>query len=249
MSMQPPVGAGGEATTLVADIDRERVVDSLREHCADGRPAFAELADAASVARTVAGLPAVVLQPAPIAGGGRLERSLRCTVALMGGVSRWEPWRGHPHSVVVSIMGGCSRDLRSAAIAGAEVVFDGLALMGGVDIIVPEGVDVDLAGIARMGGKDSQVAPVPVRPGTPMVRVRARALMGSVVVRSRPPHDPTGETPGPPSATAAAAWPSARGRDAMRLERRLGPGRRRLARHAGPVPGPDDGAGPVGSNL
>lgn len=44
-----------------------------------------------------------------------------------------------------------------------------------------------MAGFAFMGGRDLKVKDVPRHPGTPVIRVTAFALMGGVVVRSKPP--------------------------------------------------------------
>ncbi len=248
MSTEPPVAAESAARRLVADVDRERVVELLRECCADGRLTFGELADRAGAAYTartggelaavLEGLPAATAPEPAIAGtgGGAARRAVHLTVSLMSGVSRRGRWRVAPHSVVVAVMGGCCLDLRSATIEGTEVVIDVLALMGCVDVIVPEGVDVDLQGLAIMGGKESRIAPVPVRPGTPLVRVRGLAVMGGVVVRSRPaapPSDaPEPGTPWPAGGVPPAAWRMARHQ--QRIEARL---QRRLARWPGYPPG------------
>jgi hypothetical protein len=76
-------------------------------------------------------------------------------------------------------------DLRDATIDGDELVITAFAVMGGVDIVVPDGIDVDLSGFALMGGNDHRPGDAPVHPGTPLVRVRAWSLMGGVTVKAR----------------------------------------------------------------
>ena len=56
--------------------------------------------------------------------------------------------------------------------------------MGGVEIIVPEGIAVEMSGVAIMGGKDCRVKDVPPLPGTPVIRVNAFAFWGGVTVRT-----------------------------------------------------------------
>jgi class 3 adenylate cyclase len=82
-------------------------------------------------------------------------------------------------------MGGCELDLRRAEVEGPEVLINAWAFMGGIDIVVPEGIAVELTGFGFMGGKEARIKDVPVLPGSPVVRVRAFAVMGSVQVRSR----------------------------------------------------------------
>jgi hypothetical protein len=57
-------------------------------------------------------------------------------------------------------------------------------MMGGVDIIVGEDVEVDVSGFGVMGGFDHR-ASGPGLPGAPKVRVVGLALMGGVNVRRR----------------------------------------------------------------
>ncbi len=67
-----------------------------------------------------------------------------------------------------------------------------ISVMGGIEIIVPEGVEVELSGISVMGGKHARIADVPVRPGTPVIHIRALSVLGGVAVKSVP--QPTGTT-------------------------------------------------------
>ena len=105
----------------------------------------------------------------------------------MGGCERRGRWRPAPRSIALAIMGGVGLDLRNATIDSDELVITAIAVMGGVDVTVPEGVDVQLSGFAVMGGNDHHPGTAPVRPGTPTVYVRAFSLMGGVDVKVRRP--------------------------------------------------------------
>ena len=74
--------------------------------------------------------------------------------------------------------------------------------MGGIEIIVPEGIPVEMSGVAIMGGKDCRVKDVTPLPGTPLVRVHAFAFWGGVTVRTKP-------RAAPRAATAPATGPNA----------------------------------------
>ena len=86
----------------------------------------------------------------------------------------------------VAVMGGCDLDLRKAQIEGPEVVITAFAFWGGIDIIVPEGFDVELRGFSFMGGRDLKLRDVPIVPGSPRIVVKAFAVMGGIDVKSRP---------------------------------------------------------------
>jgi hypothetical protein len=57
-------------------------------------------------------------------------------------------------------------------------------LFGNLTVDVPEGVEVELTGFDVLGDRELRLAPVPRRPGTPLIRVRAHGLLGDVYVRT-----------------------------------------------------------------
>lgn len=185
---EPP---GGSPELRISDADRDKTIDLLRQHCSDGRltlDEFSERVEVVLAARTGSDLEAVMADlprvQAPVAESDR-RRSTSWTIAVMSGSSRKGRWRPARRTRVVSFMGGCELDLRRAEIDGPEVVITAVAFMGGIDIVVPEGIEVDLSGFPIMGGKDLRLADVPPIPGAPRIRVRAVPIMGGVTVRSK----------------------------------------------------------------
>ena len=75
-------------------------------------------------------------------------------------------------------------DLTSVVCAESEVELRLTSVMGDVEVLLPDGVEVELTGFDVMGDRDLVLAPVPRVPGTPLIRVRAHAVMGDVLVRS-----------------------------------------------------------------
>ena len=113
----------------------------------------------------------------------------RWTISIMGGSQRKGRWRLREKTNAVAIMGGCLLDLRNAEVEGPDVLINAIAFMGGIEIIVPEGIEVELGGIAIMAGKDAgRLKDVPPLPGSPIIRVRVFAFWGGVTVRSKPAH-------------------------------------------------------------
>jgi hypothetical protein len=183
-----------------SDAERERAVATLRDGAEHGRLTFDELAQRTELAynsttgaeleRLVADLPApepgteILDAPAPAPPARNRQR---WNIAIMGGCERRGRWRPAPRSIALAIMGGVGLDLRDATIDSDELVITAVAVMGGVDIVVPEGVDVQLSGFALMGGNDHHPGTTPVRAGTPTVYVRAFSLMGGVDVKVKRP--------------------------------------------------------------
>ncbi|MGW7575415.1 DUF1707 SHOCT-like domain-containing protein [Streptomyces sp. NPDC054765] len=197
-----------------SDADRERVAEILRDAVAEGRLAmeeFDERLDAAYQARTyreleplTADLPVGAAAPAPAPAPLSLrkesgapapwaERIVSGTdgsgagIAVMGGFQRKGRWTIGRRFTAACLMGGGEIDLREAHFAGPEVVITCWALMGGVNIVVPPGVEIEVRGLGIMGGFDSREDGVPGEPGAPRVIVRGLALMGGVGVERKVP--------------------------------------------------------------
>jgi class 3 adenylate cyclase len=178
----------------VADADRDRTVALLREHVVAGRLTLDEFSDRAGRAleattrgeldAVMADLPEVSV---PTATGTvvtpRARR--RWHIAVMSGHDTKGRWRIGDKTNAVAIMGGCDLDLRSAEIEGPEVVITAFAFWGGINVIVPEGFDVELVGFSFMGGRSLKLRDVPIIPGSPRIIVRGFAVMGGIDVKSR----------------------------------------------------------------
>lgn len=186
---------------LASDGEREHVAAVLRDAAGEGRLTVEDLTarleqaysarTRGELARLTQDLPATPAVPAQTLPTPAKRRS-RWVVAVMSGASRKGRWRPGERCTAVAIMGGCELDLRQAEITGPTVTITAVSIMGGIDIIVPEGVEVNVGGLAIMGGKDVKVADVPVQPGGPTINVRAFALMGGVSVKTKRPKLPPG---------------------------------------------------------
>jgi hypothetical protein len=208
------MGEGDDATkALVARPDRatlkrarearERVIARLSEHFAadtfevdeferrvtaahtsDSPEAIeALLADLPALDQTLARAGASVV-PTVVGEALPAERERQSMFAVFGGVERGGSWLVPRQLRVTAAMGGVQLDLREARFPAGGVDIHVRAVMGGIDIIVPPGLAVQMHGSAIMGGF-AQVdrAPVSPDPEAPMVRVHGIAIMGGVDVR------------------------------------------------------------------
>jgi class 3 adenylate cyclase len=197
----PPQRSGipGELTQRAADADRDRIVTLLRDHVVAGRltlDEFSERVGLALQARTLGDLREVMvdlpdvpsvneLLPQPSATPPK-KRTRRWHVAVMSGHSTKGRWRISGKTNAVAVMGGCDMDLRRAEIEGPEVEITAVAFWGGINIIVPEGFDVELQGFSFMGGRELRLRDVPIVRGSPRIVVRGFSIMGGIGVKSRP---------------------------------------------------------------
>ncbi|POX47902.1 hypothetical protein C3489_28515 [Streptomyces sp. Ru71] len=194
-----------------SDADRERVAEILRDALAEGRldmTEFEERLDATYKARTYGELapltrdlpaagapaaPAVSLSKEPVGDGGWRERivggegSSQWAVAVMSGFQRKGRWTVPRRMDCVAFWGGGELDLREAVFADREVVINCVAIMGGVNIVVPPGVEVVVRGIGIMGGFDHEETGVAGEPGAPRVIVTGFAFWGGIGIERKLP--------------------------------------------------------------
>jgi hypothetical protein len=179
-----------------SDAERERTVDQLRHAAGEGRLTVEELDERLGVAyaaRTRGELEQLVTdidvrgpQGAPDSGltvrRGADEGSKRI-ISVMGGAERKGHWRIGRTCLSVNVMGGADLDLNDAELADDVVELTVFSLMGGADVYVPEGLNVEIEDFAVMGGNDVTLGDPRPSPGGPTVRLRLISIMGGTDVK------------------------------------------------------------------
>ncbi|MEU2622150.1 DUF1707 domain-containing protein [Streptomyces sp. NPDC007157] len=194
-----------------SDADRERVAEVLRDALAEGRldmEEFEERLEATYKARTYGELtpitrdlpaaagspsvfPSVSLNKPPVDSGGwggRIvggEGSSSWAVAVMSGFQRKGRWTAPKRFNSLVFWGGGEIDLREANFADREIEINCVAIMGGMSVIVPPGVEVVMRGIGIMGGFDHREEGTPPDPAAPRVIVTGFAFWGGVQVEHK----------------------------------------------------------------
>jgi class 3 adenylate cyclase len=184
-------GQDASPLVLASDAERDRVALVLRDAAGEGRLTLEELSERLGwvyESRTSTELEVITrdLPEHAAASGAPQRKRRRWVVAVMSGARRKGRWRPDERCVALAVMGGCKLDLRDAEIQGERLDITAVSIMGGVKIVVPEGIEVDVGGVSIMGGKHVKVRDLPPRPGTPVIHVRVLSLMGGVEVASRP---------------------------------------------------------------
>lgn len=188
--------------------ERQATVDRLCAHFARDAMNTTELErrlDIAYAARTRAELVALerdlpalrsetrpaVPAPAPTASvpvdPARPVQDNDLIVSIWGATERKGSWVPPRQLTAVTVMGGTDLDFRQATFATEAVSIRLLALMGGVDIVVPPGVRVEWGGIALMGGVTMPEPGTPPAPDAPVIRLSGLVCMGGVDVVERHP--------------------------------------------------------------
>jgi uncharacterized protein DUF1707 len=195
MSDPPPLRA--------SDAERELAVQALRTAVSEGRLDVDELDDRlqrAYTVRTRAELEHLIadvsVAPLVLTGSGAPAPSSaaapairpgpggsRWIVSIMGGSERKGRWRIAERCNVVAIMGGSEVDLNDAELSGPVTEVTVFSLMGGHEIRVPEGVDVQVSKFAFMGGHEVKLGDQVAPPGAPVIHIRLISIMGGSSVK------------------------------------------------------------------
>lgn len=187
-------------TLRASDADRERVAEHLRRAAGDGQITMEELDERlneAYAARTHAelvpltadlqlpdqaarrpGSPGYTVQPG--------EGGARWLIAILGACERKGRWRLGRSAVSLNLMGGSDLDLNQVELAAEHVELTVISIMGGADIRVPHGLDVEVSEFALMGGNGIDIADDHPPAAGPMLHLRLFSLMGGTDVKRGP---------------------------------------------------------------
>jgi hypothetical protein len=116
----------------------------------------------------------------PINEGEVKESSMY--IAVFSGVEKKGAWRPAWSNKVIAVMGGVDLDFTRAEMPPGITELNIFAMMGGVEIVVPPGINVDMHGFAFLGGFDDRCSALQY-PGAPTLKVRGFAFLGGIEVR------------------------------------------------------------------
>lgn len=109
-------------------------------------------------------------------------------IAILGGARRVGHWAPARVNTTIAFCGGAELDFREAAFGPGVTEVRVVAIWGGVEIIVPPGLNVESNGVGIMGGFDhAHDVPRTAGAGAPTLRVSGVALMGGVEITVRHP--------------------------------------------------------------
>ncbi len=103
-------------------------------------------------------------------------------VAVLGSVNRRISSAAFTGGEVSAVLGGAVIDLRDARISGREATIEVLAMMGGVELRVPDGWRILGEVTSVLGSVDDRTRVAPAE-GAPTLRVHGTALLGSVEIK------------------------------------------------------------------
>jgi len=191
--------AGGNLSA--SDADRDKVATLLSTAYAEGRLSreeHDERIDQLMAAKTFDDLLpitqdlVIVGPPAPVATPQSSSRFAIDTtgqnaesdkmIAIFGGVTRKGRWRVRKNTHALALFGGMDLDLRDAIFEAPVVEISGFWCFGGIDMKVPEGIEIQDQTAGIFGGTDVRDVGDPA-PGAPMLVIKGVSLFGGVSIK------------------------------------------------------------------
>ncbi len=167
-----------------SDAERDATVDRLREAAAEGRLTLEELTDRIEAAATAVMrsdlVPLTSDLPATAAVGVAPQSA---GVRGVGDVKRSGPWTVPAESSFRTWFGNIKLDLRQAQMSTTETHIHARAVFGNVDLLVPEGVEVEVQARTQMGRTNLQAGAE--MPGAPRIVLTGGTIFGDIKVRHR----------------------------------------------------------------
>ena len=182
---------------------REKVIATLTDHFAADVldvDEFDARVDAAHSATTIVALDKIVADLAPIETHAPATATTAIVVhdnpnrpetkgltAIMGGFERQGPWIVPKKLRTRVFWGGGVLDFRDADFGPGVTEMHVFCMMGGLQIIVPPQLAVDVEVTSIMGGVDQRHAPSAPDPGRAILRISGTVVMGGLDIETRLP--------------------------------------------------------------
>ncbi len=195
------VGPVAGGNLRASDADRDQVATLLSTAYAEGRLSreeHDERIDQLMAAKTFDDLLpitqdlVIVGPPAPVATPQSSSRFAIDTtgqnaesdkmIAIFGGVTRKGRWRVRKNTHALALFGGMDLDLRDAIFEAPVVEISGFWCFGGLDMKVPEGIEIQDQTAGIFGGTDVRDVGDPA-PGAPMLVIKGVSLFGGVSIK------------------------------------------------------------------
>ncbi len=165
--------------------DRERVLKVLREAAADGRldlDEFQERSDRAQEARTLGELPPLTADLLP-AQEQPIRLDHQPALGVFGTAVRKGRWVAYPGDLVLAVAGRVEVDMREALLLRGHHRMTVTAVLGQVEILVPDGVEVRVNGRAVLGLRSTTARRSDLS-DPPVLEINGFSVLGTVRIKA-----------------------------------------------------------------
>ena len=165
-----------------SDADRDATVNRLREAAGEGQLTLEELSDRIEAAANAVMRSDLVLLTCDLPAAAAVGVATQSAgVRGLGDVKRSGPWTVPAENSFRTWLGHIKLDLREAQISATETHIHARALFGNIDLLVPEGIAVEVQARTRLGRTNLQASSGV--PGAPRIVLTGGTFSGNLNVR------------------------------------------------------------------
>jgi len=173
---------GGLMNVRASDADRDATVNRLREAAGEGQLTLEELTDRIEAAANAVMRSDLVLLTCDLPAAAAVGVATHSAgVRGLGDVKRSGPWTVLAENSFRTWLGHIKLDLREAQISATETHIYARALFGNIDLLVPEGIAVEVQARTRLGRTNLQASSGV--PGAPRIVLSGGTFSGNINVR------------------------------------------------------------------
>jgi hypothetical protein len=173
---------GGLMNVRASDADRDATVNRLREAAGEGQLTLVELTDRIEAAANAVMRSDLVLLTCDLPAAAAVGVATHSAgVRGLGDVKRSGPWTVPAENSFRTWLGHIKLDLREAQISATETHIYARALFGNIDLLVPEGIAVEVQARTRLGRTNLQASSGV--PGAPRIVLSGGTFSGNINVR------------------------------------------------------------------
>jgi uncharacterized protein DUF1707/cell wall-active antibiotic response 4TMS protein YvqF len=173
---------GGLMNVRASDADRDATVNRLRDAAGEGQLTLEELTDRIEAAANAVMRSDLVLLTCDLPAAAAVGVATQSAgVRGLGDVKRSGPWTVPAENSFRTWLGRIKLDLREAQISATETHIHARALFGNIDLLVPEGIAVEVQARTRLGRTNLQASSGV--PGAPLIVLTGGTFSGNINVR------------------------------------------------------------------
>lgn len=105
-------------------------------------------------------------------------------ISVLAASNRRSRWTATPLTAIFSLFARSYYDFRLAEASGDSIEINAWCVFGSITFVVPEGTDVQLAGITFLASAESDVETSPNPPSLPKLVITANTVFGKFRVRT-----------------------------------------------------------------
>lgn len=103
-------------------------------------------------------------------------------MGVLSGIQRKGRWKPSRFSKIMVFLGSVELDFTEAELRPGVTEFEYFCALGGIELRVPEGVNVELSGLPILAGIENKLS-TQSHPGNPIIRLHGTAFMAGIEIK------------------------------------------------------------------